>query len=198
MSFINEKTKEINAKIIYAGPPRAGKSTSLRRVYDEVKKGAKGEPLSLREENDQTLFFNFVPLTLGTVRDFTVRLHLYTVPGEAAYRQSRSLISTGIDGVLFVADSQLERMEDNLASLRELRELLRTEGEALEETPLVFQYNKRDLSSAVPAKELHRYLNEQGTAEFETIATKGVGVFEAFREISRRVLRRLQEEGSTT
>ncbi len=188
MSFINDKTKEINCKIVYYGPALCGKSTTLRHIYHEVRKGAKGEMISLSQDDDRTLYFDFVPLNVGAIRGYTVRLHLYTVPGEVGYQQSRSLISKGVDGVVFVADSALERMESNLKSLTGLKEILSNEGHTLSEIPLVFQYNKRDAKSAVPADELRRYLNPEGAPDFETTATSGEGIFEAFKSISTLVL----------
>jgi len=193
MSFINDKTKEINCKIVYYGPPLCGKSTSLRRIYGEVHKGAKGEMVSLSQDDDRTLYFDFVPLNLGSVGGYTIRLHLYTVPGEVGYQQSRALISKGVDGVVFVADSQLERMESNLKSLSSLKEILRQEGHAWGEVPCVYQYNKRDLPNAVPVEELRRYLNAEGGEDFESIATDGSGTFEAFRAISTKVLHELKK-----
>lgn len=194
MSFINDKTKEINCKIVYHGPALGGKSTTLRRIYGEVRKGAKGEMISLSQDDDRTLYFDFVPLNIGKVRGYTVRLHLYTVPGEVGYQQSRALISKGVDGVVFVADSRLERMESNLKSLGGLKEILKAEGHAWGEIPCVYQYNKRDLPNTVPVEELQRYLNPDGREEYETVATTGEGVFDAFRAISAAVLRGLKGE----
>lgn len=191
MSFINDKTKEINCKIIYFGPAQSGKSTSLRFIYNEVKKNAKGEMISLAHDNNHTLYFDFVPINLGKIKDYSVRLHLYTVPGEVGYKQSRLLISKGIDGVVFVADSQLEKMDGNLKSLTELKKILEKEGHTLDEIPIVYQYNKRDKSNAVAVTELRNYLNKEGNTDFETIATKGTGVYEAFKTITAQVLKSL-------
>ncbi|MFH0800272.1 MAG: GTPase domain-containing protein [Pseudomonadota bacterium] len=192
MSFTNDKTREINCKIVYYGPALCGKSTSLRHIYSEIRKGAKGDMVSLSQDNDRTLFFDFVPLNVGKIRGYTVRLHLYTVPGEVGYQQSRALISKGVDGVVFVADSALERMESNLKSLDSLKEILKGEGHAWGEIPCVYQYNKRDMANAVPLDELRRYLNSEGGEEHETVATTGEGVFDAFRSISTQVLRGLK------
>ncbi|MBT3181888.1 MAG: GTPase domain-containing protein [Deltaproteobacteria bacterium] len=188
MSFINDKTKEINCKVVYYGPPRCGKSTSLRYIYEQIKKGSKGEMISLSQSNDKTLYFDFVPLNLGKINDYTVRLHLYTVPGDVGYQQSRALISKGVDGLVFMADSQLEMMESNIQAFADLKEIL---GSEWGEIPCVFQYNKRDLKSAVPTKELSSYLNDGTFPEFETIATSGDGVFESFKMISKEVLKDL-------
>ncbi len=192
MSFINDKTKEINAKIVYQGPAQCGKSTSLRHIYGEIRKGAKGDMISLAQDDDRTLYFDFVPLNLGQVGGYTVRLHLYTVPGEVGYSQSRTLISKGVDGVVFMADSQLTRMEENIKSLANLKEILANEGHEWGEVPVAFQYNKRDLKNIIPAAELARYLNPDKWPEFETVATEGTNVFDAFRSISTRVLKDLK------
>ncbi|MFA4874691.1 MAG: GTPase domain-containing protein [bacterium] len=194
MSFINDKTKEINCKIVYYGPPLSGKSTTLRQLYGEVRKGSKGDMISLSQDSDRTLYFDFVPLNLGKVGSYTMRLHLYTVPGEVGYDQSRSLISKGVDGVVFIADSQLTRMEANLAALAGLREILRKEGHEWAKTPCVFQYNKRDLPGAVPTRDLAHFLNEEGREEFETVAITGKGVFDAFKAITQQVLLDLKKQ----
>jgi signal recognition particle receptor subunit beta len=191
MAFINDKSKEINCKIVYFGPPRCGKSTSLRYIYESVKKGSRGDMISLSQEDDKTLFFDFVPLTLGKLKGYDIRLHLYTVPGDVGYRQARSLISKGVDGLVFMVDSQLEMMEHNIASLLDLKEILSSEGHSWGEIPCVMQYNKRDLKNTASIKALSGYLNDKGFAEFETVATEGRGVFEAFTGISKAVLKEL-------
>ena len=192
MSFINESSKEINCKIIYYGPALSGKSTSLRHIYSEVKQDPKGKMVSLAQDDDRTLYFDFVPLNLGKIRGYEVRLHLYTIPGEVGYQQSRTLISKGLDGVVFVADSQLTRMEDNIKSLSGLREMLANEGQDFSKVPFAFAYNKRDLPGTIPTAEMSRYLNPDGRAEFETVATEGTGVFNAFKSISMQVLKELK------
>ena len=193
MSFINDKSKEINCKIVYCGPALSGKSTTLRSLCDQIRSGSRGEMTSIAQEDDRTLYFDFVPLTLGKVRGYTVRLHLYTVPGEVGYQQSRALIAKGVDGVVFVADSQLTRMDENLKSLTGLKEILRSEGHTWEATPIAFQYNKRDLGGTVAPEQLRAYLNAEGRPEFETVATKGQGVFDAFQAISTLVLKDLKQ-----
>ena len=192
MSFINDKNKEINCKIVYSGPALSGKSTSLRRLCEHIRKASKGEMVSISQEDDRTLYFDFVPLTVGKIGGYTVRLHLYTVPGEVGYQQSRALISKGVDGVVFVADSQLTRMDENLKSLASLKEILRNEGHAWNDTPVVFQYNKRDMQGTVPSEHLRTYLNTENRPEFETVATDGAGLFEAFTAISTLVLKQHQ------
>lgn len=193
MAFINERTKEINCKIVYYGPPRCGKSTSLRFLCGEIKKDTKGELISLTSDDDRTLYFDFVPFTLGKMGEYTIRLHLYTVPGEVAYEANRKIISKGVDGVVFVADSQIERVESNISSMRELREILVHEGVDIKDIPFVIQYNKRDMGNAAPAAELHKLLNKFDAPDFETTATSGVGIFEAFQAISKRVLMDLKK-----
>lgn len=193
MAFINEKNKEMNLKIVYYGPPLCGKSTSLRYIFERVKEDKKGELVSLSTEKDRTLYFDFVPITLGQHKNYQIRLHLYTVPGEVAYETARKIISKGVDGVVFLADSQLEKLEDNLKSMVELQEILEENGEDLSTVPLVIQYNKRDLPNAVAVAELKNLLNPRKVADFETIATSGKGIFEAFKAISKSVLRNLKE-----
>lgn len=188
MSFVNDKTKEINCKIVYYGAALSGKSTTLRSIYGQVQKDVKGEMISLSQADDRTLYFDFVPLNLGKIGGYTIRLHLYTVPGEVGYKQARTLISKGIDGVVFLADSQLARMEANLKSLASLKEIMKGEGGEWGKFPCVFQYNKRDLPSAVPVEELKHCINPEGFEGFETVATKGLGVFEAFRAITKLVI----------
>jgi signal recognition particle receptor subunit beta len=193
MAFINEKNKEINCKIVYYGPPRCGKSTSLKQICSEIKKDTKGELISLTSDDDKTLYFDFVPITLGKLKDFTIRLHLYTVPGEVAYEANRKIISKGVDGVVFVADSQIEKVESNLSSIRELKDILKHEGIDLIDVPHVIQYNKRDLPNAAPLLELRKLLNKHAVPDFETVATKGNGVFDAFQVISSKVLMDLKK-----
>jgi len=185
---MDERTKEINCKVVYYGPPRSGKSSSLKSIYNEVKQESKGELISLTSDNDRTLYFDFVPITLGKLNDYTVRMHLYTVPGDVAYEANRKIISKGVDGVVFVVDSQLEKAEQNISSLKELREILAHEGVGVNDLPMVVQYNKRDLPSAVPVSELRNLLNPRRVPDFETVATKGVGVYDVLKAIGTNVL----------
>ena len=186
MAFINEQTKEVNCKIVYYGPPRCGKSTSLRYI------AKKEELVSLSTDEDHTLYFDFIPLSLGTIRGHKIRLHLYTVPGELAYKNARKLISKGVDGVIFLADSQLECLEQNLTSMVELKEMMEEEGVDWENFPLVLQYNKRDLTNAIPVAELKKLLNPRSVPEFETVATEGRGVLEALKSAASQVLKSLK------
>lgn len=192
MSFINEQSKEINCKIVYFGPALGGKSTSLRSLYTQVKKGAKGDMVSLSTDDNRTLFFDFIPLNLGQVKDFTVRVHLYTVPGQSAYDAQRTLIAKGVDGLVFVADSQLQRMEANLASLADLQKIVAAEELEWDEIPLVIQYNKRDLPQAAPVARMRTILNTRSVTDFETVATRDAGVYDAFQSICGQVLRGLK------
>lgn len=194
MSFINERTKEINCKVVYFGPPQCGKSTSLKRIYEKVHSSSKGELITLTSDANRTLYFDFVPLTLGKVKDFTVRLHLYTVPGEVAYDVNRKIISKGVDGVVFVADSQLEKTDLNISSLKELREILIREGVDWKTLPTVIQYNKRDLPNAVPVEELRNLLNPLKVPDFETVALAGTGVQDVLKAIGTKVLLDLKKD----
>ena len=195
MVFINEESKEINCKVVYYGPPMCGKSTSLRYIVEQIGKKGNGEMLTLSNDGDNTLYFDFIPIDLGKFKKHQLRLHLYTVPGEAAYKQARQIISKGIDGVVFLADSSLEKLEENLSAMMELKELVETEGGDFEKLPMVIQYNKRDLPNVVPLEELRRLLNPRKAPDFETVATEGRGILEALEAVSESVLRQLREEG---
>ena len=195
MTFINYASKEINCKIVYYGPGLCGKTTNLQYIYDRTNPAAKGKLISLATETDRTLFFDFLPLDLGTVKGFKTRFHLYTVPGQVFYDASRKLILKGVDGVVFVADSQLERMEANLESLENLRVNLAEQGYDLDKVPYVVQYNKRDLPSAIGVDELHRALNPKNVPEFPAVAPTGVGVFDTLKSIAKLVLTELKKAG---
>lgn len=188
MSFINYSAREINVKIVYYGPGLCGKTTNLQHVYGKTNPDAKGKMISLATETERTLFFDFLPLSLGEIRGFKTRFHLYTVPGQVFYDASRKLILKGVDGVVFVADSQVERMEANLESLDNLGINLKEQGFDLEKIPFVIQYNKRDLPNAAPVEELKKLLNPRGVLDFEACATTGQGVFETLKAISKLVL----------
>src|SRR5213080_757886 len=155
MTFINYASKEINCKIVYYGPGLCGKTTNLQHIYDSTAPQARGKLISLATETERTLFFDFMPLELGTVRGFKTRFHLYTVPGQVFYEASRKLILRGVDGIIFVADSQVERMESNIESLKSLEKNLIEQGYEIEKVPLVMQWNKRDLPNTTSVKDLH-------------------------------------------
>lgn len=195
MAFINDKTKEVNCKVVYYGPPFCGKSTSLRKIYENIRDQQKDSLVSLSQDGDRTLYFDFVPLALGKHKNYQIHLHLYTVPGEAAYKQARKIISKGVDGVVFLADSHLEKLEDNLNSMMELKEMIEEEGGEFEKLPMVIQYNKRDVANAVSVEELRKLLNPNKVPDFETVATQGTGIMEALKAVSSRVLKSLQEVG---
>src|SRR5881398_671596 len=156
MSFINLMAREINCKIVYYGPGLCGKTTNLQYIYERTNPEAKGKMISLATETDRTLFFDFLPLALGEIRGFKTRFHLYTVPGQVFYDASRKLILKGVDGVVFVADSQMERMEANMESFENLRTNLAEQGYDLNKIPAIMQYNKRDLPNAVSVEEMNR------------------------------------------
>ncbi|GEJ56916.1 GTP-binding protein [Anaeromyxobacter diazotrophicus] len=195
MSFINYSSREINCKIVYYGPGLCGKTTNLQYVYAKTNPDAKGKMISLATETERTLFFDFLPLSLGEIRGFKTRFHLYTVPGQVFYDASRKLILKGVDGVVFVADSQMERMEANLESLENLRVNLAEQGYDLDKVPYVVQYNKRDLPSAIGVDELHRALNPKNVPEFPAVAPTGVGVFDTLKSIAKLVLTELKKAG---
>ena len=193
MTFINYASREINCKIVYYGPGLCGKTTNLQYIYDKTNPSAKGKLISLATETDRTLFFDFLPLELGTVPGSKTPFHLYTVPGQVFYDASRKLILKGVDGVVFVADSQIERMEANLESMDNLRINLREQGYELEKIPFVVQYNKRDLPNAPPLADMKRLLNPAGVPEFEACATSGMGVFETLKAVARSILQDLKQ-----
>jgi mutual gliding-motility protein MglA len=191
MTFINYASKEINCKIVYYGPGLCGKTTNLQYIYDKTNPNAKGKLISLATETDRTLFFDFLPLELGTVRGFKTRFHLYTVPGQVFYDASRKLILKGVDGVIFVADSQLERMDANIESVDNLNINLKSQGYDLMNIPYVVQLNKRDLPNVASVEEMKQLLVKKGEPVFEAVAPKGVGVFETLKGVAKLVLSEL-------
>jgi signal recognition particle receptor subunit beta len=193
MSFINYSSREINCKIVYYGPGLCGKTTNLQYIYNKTNPDLKGKMISLATETERTLFFDFLPLALGQIRGFKTRFHLYTVPGQVFYDASRKLILKGVDGVVFVADSQVERMEANIESLENLRQNMTEQGYDLDRISCVMQYNKRDLPNAADLEEMKRLLNPKGMPEFEACATLGKGVFETLKAVARGVLRDLKQ-----
>jgi mutual gliding-motility protein MglA len=196
MSFINYMAREINCKIVYYGPGLCGKTTNLQHIYERTNPDAKGKMISLATETERTLFFDFLPLALGEIRGFKTRFHLYTVPGQVFYDASRKLILKGVDGVIFVADSQMERLEANQESVENLRVNLAEQGYDLDKVPYVVQYNKRDLPNALPIAELRAAVNPTGVPEFEAMARTGEGVFETLKAISKLVLTELRRGGA--
>ncbi|HEV2234921.1 MAG: GTP-binding protein [Terriglobia bacterium] len=193
MSFINFAAREINCKIVYYGAGLGGKTTNLQWIFDQTLGKAGGKMISLATETDRTLFFDFLPLDLGTVRGFKTRFHLYTVPGQVFYDASRKLILRGVDGIIFVADSQEERMDANYEALENLQENLKDHNYDLMKVPYILQLNKRDLPSALPVEDLKKALLKKGEPVIEAVAYKGVGVFETLKETARLVLAELKK-----
>ncbi|MCA9618090.1 MAG: gliding-motility protein MglA [Myxococcales bacterium] len=193
MTFINLMAREINCKIVYYGPGLCGKTTNLQHIYDRTKPDAKGKMVSLATETDRTLFFDFLPLELGEIRGFKTRFHLYTVPGQVFYDASRKLILKGVDGVVFVADSQVERMEANIESVENLKTNLAEQGYDISKVPYVMQWNKRDLPNAAPVDELQRLLNPLQVPSYEACAQSGEGVFETLKAVAKLVLQELKK-----
>ena len=195
MSFINYMAREINCKIVYYGPGLCGKTTNLQYIYERTNPEAKGKMISLATETERTLFFDFLPLSLGEIRGFKTRFHLYTVPGQVFYDASRKLILKGVDGVIFVADSQIERLEANQESVDNLRTNLAEQGYNLEKIPYVVQYNKRDLPNVVSVEELRPLINPMGVPDYEAVARTGVGVFDTLKAVSKLVLTEMRRGG---
>jgi signal recognition particle receptor subunit beta len=193
MTFINYAAREINCKIVYYGPGLCGKTTNLQYIYDRTNPAAKGKLISLATETDRTLFFDFLPLDLGTVRGFKTRFHLYTVPGQVFYDASRKLILKGVDGVVFVADSQEARMDANVESLMNLEKNLVDHGFDLQAIPYVLQLNKRDLPNILSVGELKKQLGVKDEPALEAVAITGQGVFDTLKEVAKLVLAELKK-----
>lgn len=191
MSMINYASREINCKIVYYGTGLGGKTTNLEHVYSKVDPQTRGKLISLATEADRTLFFDFLPVDLGSIRGFKTRFHLYTVPGQVYYNASRKLILKGVDGIIFVADSQRDRAEANIEAMHNLYENLETYGYDLSRIPFVIQYNKRDLDRILPVEELRAELNPMGVPDLEAVATQGNGVFETLKTVSKQVVKTL-------
>ena len=191
MSLINYSSREINVKIVYYGPGLCGKTTNIQYIYDKVSPETKGKLITLATEMDRTLFFDFLPLELGTVKGFKTRFHLYTVPGQVYYDASRKLILRGVDGIIFVADSQTSRYDANIESLYNLHENLGEYNLKLEELPYAIQYNKRDLPDVISVDDLQEELNPKTYPSFEAVAITGIGVFDTLKAVAKSVLRNL-------
>ncbi|MBI5468290.1 MAG: GTPase domain-containing protein [Deltaproteobacteria bacterium] len=193
MSFINYSSREINCKVVYYGPGLCGKTTNLQVIYKKTRPEAKGKMITLATETERTLFFDFLPLALGDIKGFKTRFHLYTVPGQIFYDASRKLILKGVDGIVFVADSQVERMDANIESFDNMKINLEEQGYSLDQIPYVIQYNKRDLPNIVPVAELKKVLNIDGVPDFESVASYGTGVFETLKAIVKLILIELKK-----
>ena len=191
MSLINYSSREINVKIVYYGPGLCGKTTNIQYIYDKVSPDTKGKLITLATEMDRTLFFDFLPLELGTVKGFRTRFHLYTVPGQVYYDASRKLILRGVDGIVFVADSQKSRYDANIESVYNLHENLGEYNLKLDDIPYAIQYNKRDLPDIISVDDLEQELNPQHFHSFEAVAVKGVSVFDTLKAVAKSVLRNL-------
>ncbi len=198
MTFINYAAREINCKLVYYGPGLGGKTTNLQCIYAQANPQAKGKLISLATESDRTLFFDFLPLEMGTIRGFRTRFHLYTVPGQVFYDASRKLILKGVDGVAFVADSQAARMDANVEAIYNLKENLQAQGYELKNLPYVLQLNKRDMPTAVSSEEMTKTLQSQGEPVFDAVATTGEGVFETLKALARMVLLKLRKGETQT
>jgi signal recognition particle receptor subunit beta len=191
VSLINYSSREINCKIVYYGPGLCGKTTNLQHIYSRVPLVTRGKMISLATEMDRTLFFDFLPLELGQIRGFRTRFHLYTVPGQVYYNASRKLILKGVDGIVFVADSQIDRFEANIESLMNMHDNLAEHGLSAEKIPLVMQYNKRDLPRIVSVTDLEKELNPGSSPYFESVAFRGNGVFDTLKLACKLVLKQL-------
>jgi hypothetical protein len=197
VSLINYSSREINCKIVYYGPGLGGKTTNIEYVYEKLSPDTKGKLVTLATEMDRTLFFDFLPLELGEVKGFKTRFHLYTVPGQVYYDATRKLVLQGADGVVFVADSQVRQLDENIESLQSLQANLVAMKSDLRTMPMVFQYNKQDLPAELILRpdDLDEALNFWGLPSYASDALQGKGVFETLRAISERVLRKLSQEG---
>jgi signal recognition particle receptor subunit beta len=195
LSFINFAAREINCKIVYYGAGLGGKTTNLQVIYQKTADQQKGKMISLATETERTLFFDFLPLDLGSVRGFKTRIHLYTVPGQVFYDASRKLILRGVDGIVFVADSQEQRMDANVEALENLMSNLKEHGYDFNKIPYVLQLNKRDLPNILPIDMLATELRKKNEPIVEAVAFQGVGVFETLKEIAKQVLTELKAGG---
>ena len=191
MSMINYASREINCKVVYYGSGLGGKTTNLEYVYSRVNPDTKGKMISLATDTERTLFFDFLPIDLGEIRGFRTRFHLYTVPGQVYYNASRRLILKGVDGLIFVADSQRSRLEANIEAMHNLYENMESYGYDVETIPFVIQYNKRDLPDTMAVEELRSVLNPMGVPDYEAVAIEGEGVFQTLSAVSKLVVRSL-------
>ncbi len=193
MALVNHTTREINAKIVYYGPGLCGKTTNIHLIYHRIAPGQRGKLISLATETDRTLFFDFLPVELGTIKNYKVRFHLYTVPGQVFYNATRKLVLKGADGVIFVADSQRAMLDANIESIANLRDNFAEQGVDLNDFPMVIQYNKRDLPDVMSVDELNAALNPRDVPSYEAVATTGEGVLKTFTAVSKLVLQDMQK-----
>ncbi len=196
MPFISLPAREVNCKIVYCGPGLGGKTTNIQHIYKTTNPDSRGKLITLDTDTERTLFFDFLPLSLGTIQGYRARFFLYTVPGQVFYGATRRLVLKGADGIVFVADSQTERMDANLESLDDMNEGLVEHEIDPDSLPLVMQYNKRDLPRVEPVRVLHEELNLRGAPEFEAVAPEGTGVFETLKASIKGVVRQLREDAA--
>ncbi|MCD6454792.1 MAG: GTPase domain-containing protein [Candidatus Aminicenantes bacterium] len=194
MALLNPRQKELICKIVYYGPGLGGKTTNLKYIFEHTSPMSRGELVTLNTQGDRTLYFDVLPLNLGTIKGYKIRFQLYTVPGQVFYSESRKIILRGVDGVVFVADSQQERMDANIESLEDLQENLRQYDYSFANLPYVLQLNKRDLPNIVPAEEMKKILVLKGEPVVEAVAIRGIGVMETLKEVSKLVLLKLKKE----
>ena len=192
MSLFNYNAKEIHCKIVYYGPSLGGKTTNIQWMYQSLASDQKSKLMALNTEIERTLLFDFLPLDVGDIRGYNTRFHLYSVPGQIVYDATRKLILQGIDGVIFVADSQADRLDENLQAFENLEKNLYQQGYNIKDIPLVIQYNKRDLPNALPIAELRKHLNRYNSIEIEASAFEGKGVLESFKSISKSIIHTLK------
>lgn len=197
MSFINYAAKEINCKIVYAGTGLSGKTTNVQYIFEQTHQGSKGKLVSRSTENERTLFFDFLPLSVDEIKGYKTRFHLYTIPGQTFYELSREFILKAVDGIIFVVDSQPERMEANLDSYKELQTALEKQGYDIDQIPFIFQYNKRDVPNAISIQELQATFNPSGKPHFEATANQGKGVMDTLELMTQMVIDKLKQ-GETT
>jgi signal recognition particle receptor subunit beta len=193
MPIINYRTREINCKVVYVGPSLGGKTTNISMIHKMVPGNSRTELQSIDTEGDRTLFFDYFSMDLEEIAGFKTKFLIYGVPGQPYYRSTRKMVLNGVDGLVFVADSDKSRLDDNVDSLEDLKSMLREYGYDYDSIPLVFQYNKRDLFFITPVEEFEEVLNERGCRSFEAIATQNKGVVETFRAVCREVVMRLNE-----
>ncbi|MBL7715463.1 MAG: GTPase domain-containing protein [Bdellovibrionales bacterium] len=192
MSLINHAAKEVICKVVYVGPGLSGKTTNIQYIYDQTQTQSKGRLMQLSSDNERTLFYDLLPLSIGELEGYRTRFHLYTLPGQIFYDVSRQFVLKGVDGIVFVADSAAERMEANIEAFDDLKKALEGQGYDFDRLPVVFQYNKRDVPSAVTLEELQKTFNPTRRPFFEASANRGKGVMETLQEISLRVIRELK------
>lgn len=188
MSLFNYNAKEIHCKIVYYGPSLGGKTTNVQWMYQSLAQDQKSKLVALNTEIERTLLFDFLPLDVGEIRGYKTRFHLYSVPGQIVYDATRKLILQGIDGIIFVADSQSDRLQENLQAMENLEKNLYQQGYNIKDIPMVIQYNKRDLPNAMPIAELRRHLNKYNSHEIEAVAQNGQGVLESFKSVAKSII----------